>query len=304
MNWKSDSLKSLGWKTALLGAVAGFWGGLLYEAAQTTVTVLAGGEEGIGAWLLVPPVLLGLGMGALLTPVEDLLYRVFSRAAFSALLGGLLAALAALVLAGVLMALRGPLPLLDTLDQVLGEGAFPDGLAVMGALAGAGAISLAVSRRKRSPSWQRPALGFLAGGAFGACVVFMTAAFPLQGWGWLAALTLWGALMALLMFWWEKVSAKRWLRLLSSPGEDRIFPLLGHSLTLGKSEINDIPLQTFHEIYPYHCRVQWVDNHYEIVENDQGGIVLVNFRQIEQQALKPGDLVKIGSAVLQYGEAR
>jgi hypothetical protein len=30
---------------------------------------------------------------------------------------------------------------------------------------------------------------------------------------------------------------------------------------------------------------------------------MVNFRQVQEQVLKAGDLVKIGSALLQYGEA-
>ncbi len=113
----------------------------------------------------------------------------------------------------------------------------------------------------------------------------------------------WSALLALILFWWEKRGARRWLRLLTGPGEDSIFPLDGPEITLGKHERNDIPLLHYREIYPFHCVLRWQRDHYEIADSEQGGMVLVNYRQVQDQALRAGDLVKIGSALLQYGEA-
>ena len=124
-----------------------------------------------------------------------------------------------------------------------------------------------------------------------------------DAWAVLAALVVWSGTLALLLHWSERRRARRWLRLLSGPGEDRIIPLQGGPLTLGRNERNDIPLLDFHEIYPYHCELRWASDHYDIVDNERGGIVLVNFRQVQEHALKSGDLIKIGTALLQYGEA-
>ena len=83
---------------------------------------------------------------------------------------------------------------------------------------------------------------------------------------------------------------------------DSIFPLRGRRLWLGKSERNDVPLTDFQEVYPFHCELRWSGDHYDIADSEQGGVVLVNYRQVQDYALRPGDLIKVGSALLQYGE--
>jgi hypothetical protein len=56
-------------------------------------------------------------------------------------------------------------------------------------------------------------------------------------------------------------------------------------------------------LYPFHCTLRRDGKHFELADEDQGGSVLVNFRQAQNQTLKSGDLVKIGTALFQYGEA-
>ncbi|MDH4225076.1 MAG: FHA domain-containing protein, partial [Deltaproteobacteria bacterium] len=113
---------------------------------------------------------------------------------------------------------------------------------------------------------------------------------------------LWGGGMALLGMTPRRLFSKRWLRVLMGAHEDYIFPLQGKTITLGKLESNDIPLLGSEEVFPRHCEIRWVADHYEIIDDEQGGVVLVNFRPIQNHPLKPGDLIKVGSALLQYGE--
>ena len=76
--------------------------------------------------------------------------------------------------------------------------------------------------------------------------------------------------------------------MLTGPGEDSFFALDGRNFSVGKLEANDIPLLHYNEVFPFHCQLKWDSDHYKIVDEDQGGVVLVNFRQIQEQELKHG----------------
>jgi hypothetical protein len=141
--------------------------------------------------------------------------------------------------------------------------------------------------------------GLLAGLLVGAAEFFA----PRNLWVECVAFALWAAVLAQVLFWTEKRRARYWLRLLTGPGEDEFFPLVNQTVRVGKSEHNEIPLLHYSEVYPVHCRIDWVEDQYKIIDDESGGTVYVNFRQVQEQPLKPGDLVKIGSALLQYGEA-
>ena len=51
-----------------------------------------------------------------------------------------------------------------------------------------------------------------------------------------------------------------------------------------------------------HAHIYKKDNQVFIENADEGSEILVNFRQIDQQAMKKGDVIKIGTALLQYYE--
>ncbi len=46
-----------------------------------------------------------------------------------------------------------------------------------------------------------------------------------------------------------------------------------------------------------------MERQYQIGHPEENGVVLVNYREVHDHTLRPGDIVKIGSALLQYGEA-
>jgi hypothetical protein len=301
MNWMKVALNTLRWKVLALGAVAGLWGSLLHESAL----LLPPGGPWAPLRALLAGAALGLGLGVLLAPADALLQHYFRRAAKSALAGGVLGALlggAGTVLHVALLDLAAPIgarwawaapTLVAWIGQALTLGLVGGGCGLAaGLVAGNGRLAL-----------RKMLLGLLVGTVLAVALAAAVDAVAFDAWILLAGLVLWSGLLALTLHWWGRRWARRWLRLLTGPGEDRIYPLQGAHITLGKNERNDIPLLEFQEIYPYHCELRWVSDHYEIVDNEQGGVVLVNYRQVQEHALRAGDLIKIGSALLQYGEA-
>lgn len=285
-------MRRLAWVCLLSGAVAGAWAAVLYLA---TAWVLALFDLPM-AGTVIPGMALGLGLGGLLSPIEDLYNRIWKRALRSALIGAGLGAAAGGVIF-LLVNLLSPIWGEDTALLIF----LPLLLGICGAIAAMG-TSLALGRLRNN--LRRYATGGLAGAGLGLVLTSLLIFAPAQSGLFVSGLGLWGALVSFLIFWMEKKLARRWLRVLTAPGEDRFYPLDGRDLTLGKLESNDIPLLYYNEVFPFHCRLKWDADHYKIVDQDQGGVVLVNYRQIQEQDLKHGDLVKLGSALLQYGEAK
>ncbi len=301
MNWKRVSLRKWAWKTVVLGLAAGLWAGF---AAEGTLIALERLGAGGMVRALAAGLALGLVSGGLLARIGEGLHRHPRRAwvttAWGAAFGG-----------GVGLAMGaatwGLAPFAAPPRDVFGVsalGVYAALLALLLGLLGAavgfssgfgvGDVSLGLRRLRR---------GSTAGLAMGAVVGVGVLFFPRNLWVHSATLILWSAVVAQGMFWTEKRFARRWLRVLTGPGEDECFPLENRSIRLGKLESNEIPLLHYSEVYPVHCRIDWVQDQYKIIDDETGGTVYVNFRQVQEQPLKAGDLVKIGSALLQYGEA-
>ncbi|MEE8396921.1 MAG: FHA domain-containing protein [bacterium] len=289
MNWKRFSLKKLWWQTALLGAVTGVWAASFFEFGWR----IGEGLGGRGWAAALAGAGMGLVLGAGLGSLDALIDRYWNRAVRAAAV----AALAGAAIGGggclaVELALPG------------GAAGWSHSLAlapVWGLLAATGGLASGFGAHRLGKGFRRAVVGFFAGAGAGIPLAFVPGAGGAPAF--VAGLALWGGLTAWLVFWWEKRLARSWLRLLTGPAEDIVFPLNGHRVTLGSLQSNDIPLVDFQQIFPVHCHLAWDGSRYEIVDNEDGGVVLVNYRQVREQSLKPGDLIKIGTALLQYGEA-
>ncbi|MBI3993639.1 MAG: FHA domain-containing protein [Candidatus Lambdaproteobacteria bacterium] len=301
MSWRSVSVRAHGRRVLLAGVVAGLWSAVAVESLG-----FVPGLAGHSLWQAAAMgALLGLPLGLLLAPADSLSYRLYRRALRAALAGAVVAAaLGALGFAasawvyGLLSAMpRGSLPISPLFSFVLL-------MSLAMGLLGAG-VGWASALRPGSwqPHWARIKTGLVSG--FAVAVPLAVALHLLARWPWTAmiGLALWGGIVSLALFWKEKRFARRWLRVLTGSAQEQIYPLSEGLIRLGKAEANDVPLRSFEEIYPFHCQMNWNVDHFEIVDSEQGGMVLVNFRQVQAQPLKHGDLVKIGSALLQYGEA-
>jgi hypothetical protein len=302
MNWRSVSLRRTAWQFAMLGVGAGLCAAAGYEGALGLMAGLWGPGLPIALGFL-PGAAFGLVLGLLLAPLDELVGHYPLRMLRTAGAGALLGAL------GGLLTL-GPLELLVPVAG--GSAALPLTEAALfhWALLGPalGVLSACVAFASGFGIGQprlglRRAVWSLGGGLLsGTLLAGAFALLPHSPWFHFAGFGLWAGLLALVMLWREKRFARRWLRVLSAPGEDRILPLQGAALRIGKLESNEIALPFYQEIYPVHCTLRRIGQQYQIVDDETGGMVMVNFRQVQEQTLKTGDLVKIGSALLQYGE--
>ena len=299
MNWKAIALNKLAVRQACLGLVCGLWSAVLYETGlgvglglggSLTPYLLAGGG-------------LGLGLGISLGMLDELPARLWPRLWRAALVAAVLGALAgAVTLAGIAVASGAH----NAAASLAPEGSWLYWLCLallLGVVAAATGLGSALGVGQPRLGVRRALWGLGAGVLVAVPLAVVLALVPAFNWVHWGAMALWGALVAPVMFGAEKRLARRWLRVLTEPGGDRFFPLLGRRVKLGRLPGNDIVLARHHEIFPVHCQLRWMKDHYEIYDDEAGGMVFVNFRQVQEQPLKPGDLIKIGSALLQYGEA-
>lgn len=296
MNWKRVSLGKWSLQTILAGMIAGLWAAVAYGLGAA-----------LGHWMgwnAGPATLGGLGLGLAaaggLAGADCLLNRYWGR---------LPRILAAALPAGAVVGALG----FWLADFALQAGSGSGFWAVAGSprvalplvlalLAGAAGVAAEAGGANPARGLRRGALGLLAGAI---AALPLVAAFGLFGTSapiFLAGFALWGGAAAWMMFWWEKKLARAWLRLLTGGGADTFFPLNGHRVTLGSLDGNDIPLRDFQEVFPTHCYLARNGEHFEIVDDGEGGAVQVNFRPVREQTLKDGDLIKVGTALLQYGE--
>jgi Inner membrane component of T3SS, cytoplasmic domain len=303
MNWRSIWRRSQAWQVAVLGACCGLWAALAYEGVQGLIVVVWGpGPGALPAFF--PGIAFGLVFGLAFAPLDELLGHHPRRALRALAMGAVVGALfgvAVLGPLGLLVPIAGAAAVLPFNEAAL----LHWGLLApaLGLIAAAAAFASGLGVRQPGVGLRRAVWGFIGGLGVGAVLGVVFAA--LSAWPWLHFLCfgVWGGAVAVIVYWREKRFARRWLRILTGPGEDRILPLQGRELRLGKLESNEIPLPFYQEIHPVHCQLRWNGEHYQIVDDETGGTVLVNFRQVQEQVLKTGDLVKIGSALLQYGEA-
>lgn len=288
MNWKTIQLRNYALKSILLGVLAGLWGVLL----STGVYLLPIEEPYIH---VLAGTAMGLAMGALLASVEEISNQYPGRATKTALMGGLLTALAG----GFGMAHMAQLPAPES------EAIFSFWLQwslKLVLMAGTAGFGSGLGIRDVQKGIRRTFAMVLAGAIFSIPVTFWLSKTPPAIWKSALALSLWGGVLSFSVYWSERFLAKRWLRILSGPSEDHFHPLFKRTLLLGKLDANDIPLPDCHEVFPMHALIHWSKNHYQIVDDDQEGMVLVNFRPVQIHELRSGDVIKIGSALLQYGE--
>lgn len=303
MNWRTVSLRKMAWQIAMLGVACGVWSGTSYEGTQGLVLGVWG--PGLAVFpVLLPGIAFGFLLGLTFAPLDEFLGHYPGRLLRATGTGALLGALGGLITLGplgLLVPTAGGPAVLPMNEASLWHWALLG--PALGILSGIVAFASGLGIGQVRLGLRRAVWGLAGGLVCGTALAGAFAALPQSPWIHFTGFGLWAGLLALVVFWREKRFAQRWLRILTGPGEDRILPLLGPEIRLGKLESNEIALPFYQEIYPVHCQIRWTGEHYQIVDDETGGIIMVNFRQVQEQVLKTGDLVKIGSALLQYGEA-
>ena len=92
------------------------------------------------------------------------------------------------------------------------------------------------------------------------------------------------------------------IKVLTGMQEGQIFLLDQNRFSVGYGFQNSIILRGYAEVCETHARIIKKDNKYYIESADSGGDILINYRLIDQQSIKKGDVIKIGTALLQYYE--
>ncbi|MDH4121365.1 MAG: FHA domain-containing protein [Deltaproteobacteria bacterium] len=126
--------------------------------------------------------------------------------------------------------------------------------------------------------------------------------FPQDFIGYLILLSVWTLGAALLVQGVNLLTLRRWFRLVVGGQEETIYPLWGQRIVVGYHPGCQVNLSPKGEVFPRHCVLQWENGHFEIIDDEQGGIVYVNFRPVQSHTLKHGDMVRLGTVLLQYGE--
>lgn len=93
---------------------------------------------------------------------------------------------------------------------------------------------------------------------------------------------------------------KTWIRGLNGRLEGLDFELLQEIHALGTQSNDDINLKSYHDIRPSHAKLVRYYSGYSLVDNDPFWQTYVNFRNIKEQPLKNGDIIKVGKALFQY----
>jgi hypothetical protein len=96
------------------------------------------------------------------------------------------------------------------------------------------------------------------------------------------------------------IGRKVWLRGLNGKHEGVDFELTKEIHFLGTQSNDDINLKTYLDIRPTHAKLVRYFSGYSLIDNDPFWQTFVNFRNIREQPLKNGDIIKIGKALFQY----
>ena len=93
---------------------------------------------------------------------------------------------------------------------------------------------------------------------------------------------------------------REWLYCLNGGLENMEFELNKSIHYLGTQSLDQINLTNYPDINSTHAKLIRYYNGYSLVDNDPFGRTWVNFRNITEQPLKSGDIIKVGGALFQY----
>jgi len=137
--------------------------------------------------------------------------------------------------------------------------------------------------------------GGLLGGVLFEGLLLIQVDGPMHGFGVLAV----GFALFICLVPWHLTRATSALRVLNGPQQGEVFLLDQAASTLGYGETNDFVLRDHREIDICHAQVTSGPGDYQIRNLSDGGPVQVNFRPVQNQSVKTGDIISIGSAQLQ-----
>ena len=140
------------------------------------------------------------------------------------------------------------------------------------------------------------------GGAIGGGIFELLLLYQITGPGHIYGLILIGFCISLSIGITENRATSFALRVVSGKQEGQVFLLDQNRFTLGYGSQNDLILKGYAEVCNLHANILKKGNEVIIENANVGGEVLVNYRSVDKQSMKKGDVIKIGTALLQYYE--
>lgn len=138
--------------------------------------------------------------------------------------------------------------------------------------------------------------GLLGGIAITSIGMVFTAPFWSRGIGFIVFTTL----VTISLLYFSTFGRKEWLKALNGKLEGLDFELFQDVHYFGTQSNDDINLNSYQNVRPTHAKLIKYYSGYSLVDNDPFWQTYVNFRNIKEQPLKNGDILKIGKALFQY----
>ena len=142
--------------------------------------------------------------------------------------------------------------------------------------------------------------GVMAGGASGivsfALFSQVQNAFLARG----ACIVSFTTFLAIALTAMSRLKRKEWIRSLNGKYEGIEFELDREIHFMGSQIDDDINLTSYQNVNRTHAKLLKYYTGYSLVDNDPLGQTFVNFRNVSEQPLKNGDIIKVGNAIFQY----
>ena len=138
--------------------------------------------------------------------------------------------------------------------------------------------------------------GSIGGSAITISTSMVSSSFWSRGIGYIVLLTV----LTLSIPYFSKLGRKIWIKALNGKLEGLEFEMFKDIHYFGTQSDDDINLRSYEDIRPTHAKLIKYYSGYSLVDNDPFWQTYVNFRNIKEQPLKNGDIIKIGKALFQY----
>lgn len=148
-------------------------------------------------------------------------------------------------------------------------------------------------------SWKQIIVGIL-GGIISWILVRYLNGIPLIG-TLLICLAL-GFVWSTLFTWVETGKIQSYLTILNGEDAGTTYLLLKKENKIGYSSESDLVLHGYSEVYPLHAKIVGEKSEFTIENGSHDAKIQINYRLVEQQRLKDGDILKLGTSLLLYSQ--
>ncbi|MCP4296177.1 MAG: hypothetical protein GY786_11260 [Proteobacteria bacterium] len=138
--------------------------------------------------------------------------------------------------------------------------------------------------------------GFFGGALIGIIETLVTSTYWARG----ISFTSLTVIFSLTTLAFSKYNQKQWIKVLNGSLEGQCFELSHEIHFIGTQNSDDINFTGYKAINSTHAKLLRYSYGYSLVDNDPFGHTYVNFRNVAEQPLKNGDILKIGTATFQY----